>query len=342
MSSFEPYGRLSGNTVEQLHERVRSEVSQEAFAEKKNPADFALWIKADPNHVLQWPSPWGAGYPGWHIECAAMILKHLGDTIDIHTGGEDHIFPHHEDEIAEAQAATGKPLAHTWMHARHLFVDGKRMAKRAGTFVRVADIKKRGFHPLAFRFLVLGTHYRSRLNFTWQSMQAAQEGWLRYVETVRKLREAQTTTRAEGPVPKDVATRLKRIAADFNAAMQDDLATPRALAHVSELIGVSNVHLSGNASLATINALLEHLLSMEEILGLVPLTQDQLGDEEQERLYSLLQQRADLRAQKKYDAADEVRDTLQQQGFELQEQDQTIRWTKVDSGLSGTFTPDRG
>ena len=339
VSSFEPYGRLSGNTVAQLQERVRAELKKEVFEQKRNPADFALWIKAEASHILQWPSPWGAGYPGWHIECAAMILKHLGDTIDVHTGGEDHIFPHHEDEIAEAQAATGKPLARTWLHVRHLFVDGKKMSKRAGTFIRVEDIKAKGFHPLAFRFLVLGTHYRSHLNFTWRSMRSAQEGWLRYVETIRKLREMQATAQKNDSPPAELLSRLKRIDVDFDKALNDDLATPRALAASSELIGVSNTHLAGHAGLSTINALLERFLHMDELLGLLPHFDEQLSDNEQKTLYDLLAERTRLRAAKEYAKADAVRESLQKMGYELQEHDLHIRWTKIATGQSGTFTP---
>ncbi|MFO0705190.1 MAG: cysteine--tRNA ligase [Candidatus Andersenbacteria bacterium] len=350
VNSFADYGKLSGNSIETLRERVRSELqdaeTQEAFAEKRHPVDFALWIKAKPNHILQWPSPWGAGYPGWHIECAAMILKHLGPTIDIHTGGEDHIFPHHEDEIAEAEAATGKPLANFWLHVRHLFVDGKKMAKRTGSFVRLADLEARGINPLAFRYLVLSTHYRTRLNFTWASLAAANEGWQRFVDVVQRLRENPLAKASAAPtaagVPATLTQRLTRIKKDFWAALEDDLATPKALASLSEFIGVANTYVSGHATLAVRDVLLQTALEFDEVLAVLPETQEPLPTSEYQKLQALLAKRQQLRSQKKYPESDAVRAEIEQLGFSIQDSQAGVRWVKRATGQSATFAQDGG
>ncbi|MFH0831003.1 MAG: cysteine--tRNA ligase, partial [Parcubacteria group bacterium] len=339
VQSFPTYGKLSGNTVLQLKERVRQALKEEVFAQKKHPVDFALWFKAQAGHLLQWPSPWGSGYPGWHIECAAMILKHLGTTVDIHTGGEDHIFPHHENEIAEASAATGKPLARYWMHVRHLLMDGKKMSKREGTFIRLDDLITKGFHPLAFRFMVLGAHYRARLNFTWSALEAAQEGWMRLVDCVARLREAQVHAQNKTPAPKKLGQQLKKLGKAFATALDDDLGTPRALSVLSELVGLTNSYLSGQSSLAILNALLEHFLAFDKVLGLLPLEETApLASDQLQKINELLKQRLNLRAQKKFAQADQIRKKLLELGFEIQDTPEGTRWVKKTTGQSGRFS----
>lgn len=160
VEKFKDYGKLSGNTLENLKTGARLE----AHPDKKNPCDFALWLKADPKYLMQWDSPWSRGYPGWHIECSAMSIANLGDTIDIHTGGEDNTFPHHEDEIAQSEGATGKKFVNYWIHGRHLLVDGEKMSKSKGNFYVLTNIEKRGFNPLSFRYLCLTAHFQSQLD----------------------------------------------------------------------------------------------------------------------------------------------------------------------------------
>ena len=154
VTSFPDYGKLSGNTLEQLKVGARLE----EHPDKKNPWDFALWLKAPKDHLMRWPSPWGSGYPGWHIECSAMSIEYLGDTIDIHTGGEDHIFPHHEAEIAQSEGATGKPFSRYFLHERHILVDGEKMSKSKGNFYTLAHITERGYSPMDLRLLYLSAH----------------------------------------------------------------------------------------------------------------------------------------------------------------------------------------
>jgi cysteinyl-tRNA synthetase len=172
VSAFPNYGRLSRNEVEGLLGGVRGDVATDKHAAE----DFALWKAAEPGRVMKWDSPWGEGFPGWHIECSAMSIKHLGEQIDIHTGGVDLVFPHHEDEIAQSEGYTGKPFVNYWVHGQHLLVDGLKMAKSTRNDYRLVDLITRGFDPLALRYLYATAHYRTRLNFTFDALRAAQRG----------------------------------------------------------------------------------------------------------------------------------------------------------------------
>jgi cysteinyl-tRNA synthetase len=337
VGSFPSYGALSGNTLKHLREQVREDLKAEAFEEKKAPEDFALWKKAEPEHLLQWPSPWGKGYPGWHIECAAMIIKHLGETIDIHTAGEDNIFPHNEDEIAEASAVTGKPLARYWLHTRHLFVDGEKMAKSKGSFLRLADLAKKNIHPLAFRYLVLGAHFSAHLNFTWQAMQAAQEGWQRIQEVASRLRESQGIP-AKGKADAALQRTVKELRLRFTEALEDNLNTPKALAIVSELISMANTTLRQKNAQADTATLLETLLFFDQALGLLPVTSEpELSTAEKTTLIEQLKKRAALRAAKNFRESDAVRDELLEKGFEIQDAAEGVRWSKKATGQRGVI-----
>src|SRR4030067_3010449 len=168
VKKFTDYGHLSGNTLNKMGKLLEA-VRVATETDKKDSADFALWKKAEKERNLKWESPWGEGFPGWHIECSAMSMKYLGPHFDIHTGAEDNIFPHHEDEIAQSEAATGEKFVNYWIHAGFLLVNGKKMARREGNVYTINDISEKGFNPLAFRYLSLTAHHRSRLNFTWDS-----------------------------------------------------------------------------------------------------------------------------------------------------------------------------
>ena len=172
VSTYPEYGALSGNTLDELRAGHRGEVEPD----KRDPADFALWKAADPSRDLRWPSPWGEGFPGWHLECSAMALRHLGPTFDIHTGGEDNVFPHHEDEIAQSAPVTGGPPARVWVHGAHLLMSGRKMSKSAGNFQRITELAESGLDPLAFRYLCLGSRYRRKLNLSDRSLAAAGAG----------------------------------------------------------------------------------------------------------------------------------------------------------------------
>ena len=225
VAKFPDYGALSGNALEGLLAGVRDETAPD----KRHPEDFALWKLAEPGRELAWDSPWGRGFPGWHIECTAMAIKYLGPRLDIHTGGVDNIFPHHEDERAQSEAYTGQRFVNYWVHAQHLLADGLKMAKSAGNTYTLSDIEARGFAPLDLRFLFAQAHYRSRLNFTFRALRAAQTGRRRLRAALAALAPAGGAD-AVADSPAAAAWRER-----FRAALADDLHLPRALALVWDL-----------------------------------------------------------------------------------------------------------
>jgi cysteinyl-tRNA synthetase len=235
VASFPGYGRLSGNTLDRLRAGHRQE---EPDPRKRHHADFALWKAAGPGRLVKWPSPWGDGYPGWHIECSAMSLATLGEHIDVHTGGEDNVFPHHEDEIAQSEAVVGHQVVTTWVHGRHLLTDERKMAKSAGNFYSLRELAERGHGPLAARLLFLQARYRTPLNFTWDALAGA-------ATTLDRVRSRMAEwARDEGgpgglpgapPVHQAVAAHADAYEKRFWQAIEDDLDTPKALAVLHDL-----------------------------------------------------------------------------------------------------------
>ncbi len=245
---FPGYGHLSGNVQEALRQGVRAEVDPN----KRDPSDFALWKRAEPGRMaLVWSSPWGDGYPGWHIECSAMSTRYLGERFDLHTGGVDNIFPHHEDEIAQSEGALAHPVVGTWIHGQHLLADGVKMAKSARNTTEVSDLAALGIDPLAFRYQCLLTHYRSRMNFTLAALRQAAEGLDHLRQRVRFLAQL-----APEAAPTGAAARFL---AEFAARLEDDLDLPGALATVQACVA--------DASLAARDRL-DALAAMDRILGL--------------------------------------------------------------------------
>ncbi|MDP3995626.1 MAG: cysteine--tRNA ligase, partial [bacterium] len=223
ISKFKSYGKLSGQSLEQKLVAARSEVVEDP--DKKHPADFSLWFKrvgAHRDHAMHWKSPWGDGFPGWHIECSAISSKYLGQPFDIHTGGVDHIGTHHENEIAQSEAATGKPLAKVWMHNEFLVVDKRKMAKSSGSFVTLKDAQDKGFEPLSLRYLALTAHYRSLLHFSWDSLGAAQNALHNLLDEISRERPQKKGKSADLYIKK------------FKSHISNDLDTPQALALVWE------------------------------------------------------------------------------------------------------------
>jgi cysteinyl-tRNA synthetase len=225
VASFPGYGRLSGNTPDRLRAGHRQEGVD---PNKRHHADFALWKAAGPGRLVKWPSPWGDGYPGWHIECSAMSLAELGEHIDVHTGGEDNVFPHHEDEIAQSEAVVGHQVVTTWVHGRHLLTEGRRMAKSAGNFAALRDVVERGHAPLAVRLLFLQARYQTPINFNWEALAGAERALERLRARMAEWSRDDRPGQAAG-----CAGYERR----FWAAVQDDLDTPRALAVLGELEG---------------------------------------------------------------------------------------------------------
>jgi cysteinyl-tRNA synthetase len=241
ISKFSDYGKLSGKNLDELQAGARLEPVEG----KKNPFDFALWI-VDPKHLMHWDSPWGVGYPGWHIECSAMSMKYLGEQLDIHTGGQDNIFPHHENEIAQSGAATGKPFVKYWLHAGFLTVEGQKMSKSKGNLYRLDDLVERGFEPPAFRYLCLTTHYRKPLNFTWEGLEAAQKALKRLRREAGNWKVEAGNLKVEGNLEAGSSngtaeeSSLQPPASEYHqrflSAINDDLNLPEALAVVWDLV----------------------------------------------------------------------------------------------------------
>ena len=314
VSRFDRYGRLSGNRVEDLDAGARIEVNEE----KRNPADFALW-KEDAAHLMKWESRFGPdGFPGWHIECSAMARKHLGDRIDIHTGGEDNIFPHHECEIAQSECFTGAPFANYWMHAKFLQVDGGKMSKSLGNVYTVSDVVDRGYEPRVLRYSLLRGHYRQPLNFTWAVMddsKKAIENLDRMFETLTRIAEADEGA-AEGDGGADLVAAAR---AEFEAAMNDDLNVPRALAAVFTLRTQVNEGKLGAAAAADGLAFLREV---DDVLDVIR-TEKVAGDDDAE-IDALIAARKAARENKDWAESDRIRDELDARGI------------LVEDGASGT------
>ncbi len=254
-SQFADYGKLFGQKTSEKRIAVRDEVRTDE--NKKNPQDFALWFKRVgkfSDHVMHWESPWGDGFPGWHIECSAMSMKYLGDQIDIHTGGEDHLSVHHPNEIAQSEGATGKkPFSKFWVHYAFLMVDGTKMSKSLGNYFTIQDILDKGVDPLALRYLYLGAHYKKPMNFTWQALDSASKGLKRLQSTVHSLKSTERTALSEEKSEKINEYRVK-----FNEALNDDLNTSKAMAVMFEMLK-SSIPSEDKYDLA---------ISFDEVLGL--------------------------------------------------------------------------
>jgi cysteinyl-tRNA synthetase len=255
-AKFEDYGKLFGQKLEDKITGVRSEVRTDE--NKHNSADFALWFKRVGNfkdHIMHWESPWGDGFPGWHIECSAMSIKYLGEQMDIHTGGEDHLSIHHPNEIAQSEGATGKkPFSKFWVHVSFLTVDGKKMSKSLGNFYNIQDIIDKDVDPIALRYLYLGAHYKKPMNFTWESLNSAAKGLKRLQSTVLNLKEAKRTILSE-----EKNTKVEEYRNRFNLAINDDLNTSKAMAVLFEMLK-SNIPSEDKYDLA---------MSFDEVLGLL-------------------------------------------------------------------------
>lgn len=326
VEKVDDYGKLSGRTVEDLEAGVRIEVRED----KRHPADFALWKHADPDHILRWPSPWGWGYPGWHVECTAMATRYLGETFDIHGGGVDNIFPHNECEIAQSEAATGKPFARYWVLTGSLTVDDVKMSKSLGNFVTVKDALET-YSPEAIRFFILSSHYRKPVDFSRDTMLAAERGVERLHNTVRALRQrkeqAQSSETADGSETDGLLLYSER----FLDAMNDDFNTPRAIAALFDFNREVNDLLNSDrpldhSTLDAIDTIYRELGG--EILGIVP---DDLRDEASGELVDglldiILDIRERYRREKNWEQADALRERLADVGVEVDDRPEGPVW----------------
>lgn len=324
ISKFKDYGKLSGNTKEKLEELLkgaRSEIVKDK--NKKNPYDFALWLKAPKNHLMQWDSPWGKGYPGWHMECTAMSIKYLGKTIDIHTGGEDNIFPHHENEIAQSESYTNKTFVKYWLHKRHLLVDGKKMSKSKGNFYRLSDLEKLGFSPLDFRYLIIQSHYRNQINFTKNSLKQAHKSLNRLKEFLSRLK-AVNTNKDNSDVNKLIIKTKKA----FEKNMDNDLDTPQALASIFEMVNSVNKYIDQkNISKKNAKEVIKLLINFDQVLGL-KIDHNETHKNKKE-IIKLVKDREKARKDKNWKKADKIRDELLKLGIEIKDTDKGTIWNKI-------------
>ena len=305
VTTFPDYGRLSGNTLDNLRTGHRD---VEVDARKRNAADFSLWKAAGPGRLMKWPSPWGEGFPGWHIECSAMSMKYLGDRFDLHTGGVDLTFPHHEDEIAQSEGAVGHRVVSAWIHGGHLNLSGQKIAKSTGNVIRVPELAERGFDPLSFRYLTFQTRYRSMMDFTWDAMAAADH-------KVRQLRQRMTDW-AEASPAAELSTEAEALDARFRAAVASDLDMPAAVVVLNE---TASSAVSDGEKFALLS-------SWDEVLGLDLGRSAREGFELSDEVVALVAERDAAREAKDFATSDAIRDKLQSMGLEVMD---TPSGTKV-------------
>jgi cysteinyl-tRNA synthetase len=325
VASFPGYGKLSGRVVEEQEEGARVTVRED----KRHPADFALWKKAEPEHILRWTSPWGEGFPGWHIECSAMAAKYLGETFDIHGGGIDNIFPHNEAEIAQSEAAHGATFARYWMLTGSLTLDTVKMSKSLGNTMNINDALKR-WRPEAIRAFILSSQYSNPIDFSDEAVEAAYKGWQRIWGAVSLTRDQ--LRRAEpGEASAEVTAMLSAAREQFIERMNDDFNAPGALAVLQDLTRAVNalINESGpqtQGTLAAIDALYRELGG--EVLGIVPEREDSGADAEREDglVRLLIDLRAGARANKEWATADMIRDRLNELGVVLEDRADGTIW----------------
>ena len=305
VTKFNNYGKLSGQKLEEKIQAVRKDINIDP--QKKYPADFALWFKRVgrfANHTMHWNSPWGEGFPGWHIECSAMSMKYLGETIDIHSGGIDHIPVHHENEMAQSEGATGKPFVKYWFHNNFLTVDGQKMSKSLGNFYTIEDIEKNIIDPISLRLLFLQSHYRQPLNFTWQSARASQEAY-------KRLREIFLSLKAKKILISLSSTKAKNFQNQFIQALENDLQTPQAVAIMWDMI----------KSDITNDEKYFLLMDFDKVFGL------NLGKIIEEKIpvniIKLAEKRLEARKTRNFDMSDKLRIKIEKAGYKIEDKNDT-------------------
>ncbi len=327
VEAFPEYGKLSGRRVDELEAGARVEVREE----KRHPADFALWKRAEPEHILRWPSPWGWGYPGWHIECSVMSTKYLGESFDIHGGGLENIFPHNECEIAQAEAITGKPFARYWILTGSLTVDGVKMSKSLGNFLTLKDALKL-YSPYAIRAFILSAHYRGPIDYSREAMEAAEQGVQRLHNTLRAVRARLKSALPEATADLSYIADLDPYRDAFLAAMDDDFNTPKAMASLHEFARAVNKLLDSGqpisgGTLATIEGMFQELGG--KVLGVIPerLEQQGAGAELLDGLMEIiLDIRREYRQAKDWERSDMLRERLAELGITVEDRPEGPTW----------------
>jgi len=303
-AKFKDYGKLGNINIEGLQEGHRVEINEE----KKNPTDFALWkFSGDTKRLQEWESPWGVGFPGWHLECSAMSMKYLGESFDIHTGGIDHINVHHNNEIAQSEASTGKPFAKYWLHVNHIQIKGEKISKSIGNVIYLDELEKKGFSPMSYKYFLFGAHYSTLLNFTEEGLRASQKALYKIYEFLNKVKSEKSQVTSE------------KYLEIFTEAINDDLNTAKAIATIFDLLGDSEV--SDDDKRATI-------LKFNEVLNL-GFDNPQIPEVEiPEEVLKLAEERQFARAEKNYAKSDELREKILALGFEIKDSGTDFEITK--------------
>jgi len=320
ISQFPNYGRLSKLDRREL--KVGARVDADEY-EKEEPRDFVLWKAPKDPREPRWPAPFGEGRPGWHIECSAMAMKILGETLDIHCGAVDNIFPHHENEIAQSEAATGRPFVRFWIHGEHLLVNGEKMAKSKGNFFTLRDLLEKGYDPLAIRYSLVSVRYRKQLNFTFDGLQEAKNSLDRITEFLFRLASAKLKPGRSTKVASLIATARDQ----FEAALDDDLNTSSALAALAGLIKNSNIALDAGELLGEDRVEIKKWLDVvDERLAIIP-PMEQLvqGDEE---IDALVAQINEARRNRDYATSDRIRNELRDRGVLIEDTREGTRWRR--------------
>ncbi|TMI81061.1 MAG: cysteine--tRNA ligase [Bacteroidetes bacterium] len=333
------YGKLSGRVIDELLETTRDLEGQE---EKRNKADFALWKNAAPEHIMRWKSPWGIGFPGWHIECSAMSTKYLGDQFDIHGGGMDLLFPHHESEIAQSTICNHIAPVRYWIHNNMITINGRKMSKSLNNVIKLTELfsgnhpmLEKAYHPMTIRFFILQTYYRSTLDFSNEALQAAEKGLKRLWEAYENLVKLQAASYELRETPGDIEldARISKLLAEFDEFMKDDFSTAKVLANMFELVPVINSMKDKTIPVSALSARTFQLLQtqmklfVEEIFGLKSIT-----EADNKKLQGVMQLLVDIRkearARKDFVTSDNIRNQLQQLGIALKdERDGSISWS---------------
>ena len=317
---FKDYGKLSKKNIDDLRSGNR-DLLVSGVDEKEDPLDFVLW-KPKKEGEPSWPSPWGDGRPGWHLECSVMSKKYIGDVIDIHAGGEDLVFPHHENEIAQSEAANGTEFARYWMHNGFLKINNEKMSKSLGNFFTVREIAEK--YPLqVIRFFMMSAHYRSPLNFSADLVEASKNGLERILTAVDRLKSISGT---EGEVDKAVADEMDAFVKKYEAAMDDDLNTADAISVIFELVKYANVNVTEESTKATVELVLNTVTKLCDILGIITEKKKEILDSDIE---ALIEERQSARKAKNFARADEIRDQLSDMGIILEDTREGVKWKRA-------------